>query len=233
MKPFAPHIVFIFIVATAGLLVDREYSYDSVSILIAAGVAVGLAIIVLTLGAFFTRQQERCSKALLTATTGDSNGSSTQLLREQFELRIEYPNGEIDTLLVSIPQREGENAAFPAIAANVYRIEETPAFGFADPDLDLGLRDTIETGLKADGTHCFVRVVKRAELRHYSWILPQQFVDSRQCSEYVAAVEAAGGIWERIMGGFLLVHVPLDSKFDAEAELNRFIRAAMDSPLRA
>jgi hypothetical protein len=233
MKPFAPHILFILIIATAGLLADKEYSYDTVSILIAAGVAVGLAISVLTLGAFFSSQQEKCSKALLTATMGDSNGSSTQPHREQFELWIEYPNGEIDTLLVSSARRERENAAFPAPTANIYRIEETPAFGFADPDLDLSLRDIIETELKADGTHRFVRVVKRAELRHYSWILPQRFADSRQCSEYVAEVEAAGGIWERIMGGLLLVHIPPGSKFDAEAELNRFMRAAMDGASRA
>lgn len=159
-------------------------------------------------------------------------------MSEQFDIWIEYPNGGIDTLLVSVAERDDENVTFLALAPNVYRIEETPPFGFGglvEPELDfeLGLRDTIETELKADGTHRFVRVVKRAELRHFDFLLPLQFAESRQCAEYVTAVEAAGGIWERIMGGLLLVHIPLDSKFDAEAELNRFMRAAMDGASRA
>ncbi len=82
-------------------------------------------------------------------------------MSESIELQIEYPNGDTAMTLVSIVEADGDRLSRPASAANIYRLEETPVF--VDPDLELYVRDIIETEPQADGTcralqrHCHTR----------------------------------------------------------------------------
>ena len=145
-------------------------------------------------------------------------------MSEPVDLAIEYPGGNTDKLLVSIAEGDGDTRSTTGPAKHMFRLEETPIFG--DPGVELHIGDTIEAEPLADGTHRFVRVVKRAELRHCRYMLSQKFAGSPHCAEYLAAVVAAGATWELIMGGILLVHIPFSVEFDDEAELDRCIRAA-------
>jgi hypothetical protein len=84
------------------------------------------------------------------------------------------------------------------------------------------LHDVIEVELLSDGTHRLVRVVDRAPMRHYSWILSPQFFESDGYRSFTSAVAAAGGQWERILSGVLYAHIPDESAFDAAAELDKW-----------
>jgi hypothetical protein len=61
-------------------------------------------------------------------------------------------------------------------------------------------------------------------MRHFSWVVPRGWSDSRERDAYLERVEAAGGTWEQLAGGVLYVHIPNDSAFDAEAELDRHLK---------
>jgi hypothetical protein len=118
-----------------------------------------------------------------------------------------------------------ETALAQPVAPNVYRLEETPVF--ANPEEDpIYAGDVIEVQSLADGTHRLIRLVERSPMRHSSWAVPKAFAESAEYWRCGAAVEAAGGRWEGGCGGLLWVHLPPDSRFDAEAELSRRIAAA-------
>jgi hypothetical protein len=112
-----------------------------------------------------------------------------------------------------------ESVEVTTLAPGRFRLEETPLLG-ADT---VYAGDVIEAQPLRDGTHQFRRVSQRAPLRHSSWLVPPAFVASARFRAFTTAVEAAGGSWERIMGGLLLVHVPEESAFDAEKELDRHL----------
>ena len=134
---------------------------------------------------------------------------------------------ESRTVRLSFAEGESETVYVTELAVNYFRLEQTPITG-ADEQVYLG--DTIEATLQADGTYHFEHVVERAPLQHYSWVVPEFFVKSMQYREYGAAVENAGGSWEGLMGGWLLVHIPDGSTFDADTELDGCIAAA--KPIR-
>jgi len=122
---------------------------------------------------------------------------------------------------------DGGNETIPlsVISSNIFRLEGTPVWEI-EPELYFG--DSIEVEPQTDGTLRFVRLVERGQFRHYRWDIHQQFIDSSQYGEFTAAVEAAGGQWERVMGGFLFVHIPSASSFDAEGEFKRSYKSARD-----
>ena len=101
-----------------------------------------------------------------------------------------------------------------------YRFEETPFLAMAPEPLHFG--DVVEAELRGDGTHEITRIVERAPLRHYSWVITRQFYESEGYRTFVAAVTAAGGRWERLFGGVFMVHIPQGSSFDAGAELDKW-----------
>lgn len=135
-----------------------------------------------------------------------------------------------EILHISFVDAESQTVAVTLLRPNVYRLEWTPLiiWGDEEPGLELYLGDIIETQMQADGTLRFLRVLERSQFRHYDWLVPKGFLDSVQCTEFGDAVEVAGGRWEGLMGGWLLVHVPFASPFDVETELNRCIATAMN-----
>jgi hypothetical protein len=120
---------------------------------------------------------------------------------------------ENETIRVGFEEGVTESICVTPLGSSIYRLEQTPVW---NPDPVVYLGDAIELELLPDGTHRFVRVVERAALRHYDWVVPQFFVESREYAQFGKAVEAAGGAWEGIMGGgFLCISpkpVPLMSR---------------------
>jgi len=66
-----------------------------------------------------------------------------------------------------------------------------------------------------------VRVLE-TRWRHHSWLVARGWTDTQDASSYFAAVAAVGGKHEILAGGLLLVHLPIASPFDAQAELDRY-----------
>jgi hypothetical protein len=58
-------------------------------------------------------------------------------------------------------------------------------------------------------------------------------VESEECRRFTAAVEVAGGTWQRVFDGFLCVHLPPESTFDAQVEFDRHLAAAKAAPREA
>src|SRR5438093_583616 len=141
----------------------------------------------------------------------DVSGPSEVGMTESYEIRLSFFDGDSETVCVT------------RLAADCYRLDETPIFNEEEP---VYFGDVLELEPQADGTHRFKRVVEHAPLHHYNWMVPEFFVESPQYGEFCNAVRKAGGAWERVMGGLLLVHVPLNSGFDTEQELDRCIAAA-------
>ena len=102
-----------------------------------------------------------------------------------------------------------------------YRLQATPLLS-PEP---IHAGDVIEVALLEDGTHRFLRVVERPAVRHYSWVVPRGWLQSPDRHSYIAKVEAVGGTWEQELGGVLHVHIPTEAPFDAEAELDRYLRS--------
>jgi hypothetical protein len=115
---------------------------------------------------------------------------------------------------------EGHETVIVAeLAPGRFRLEVTPLLG-ADA---IYAGDVIEAHPLRDGTHQFRRVVQRAPLRHWSWLVPCAFVESPRYQAFTTAVEATGGSWESMMGGLLIVHMPEEMAFEAEKELERHL----------
>ncbi len=51
-----------------------------------------------------------------------------------------------------------------------------------------------------------------------------QVVESEEFKAFCDDVMQAGGMWERALGGIVIVHVPPDSSFDPETEIERIIQ---------
>jgi hypothetical protein len=66
-------------------------------------------------------------------------------------------------------------------------------------------------------------MVDKARMREFSAVLSERLVDAGVFAAYCDAVMQAGGMWERLFGGILVVHVPVESKFDPELELDQVI----------
>jgi hypothetical protein len=136
-------------------------------------------------------------------------------------LAVDMPENE--TIRVGFEEGVTESICVTPLGSSIYRLEQTPVW---NPDPVVYLGDAIELELLPDGTHRFVRVVERAPLRHYDWVVSQFFVESLEYAQFGKAVEAAGGAWEGIMEGWLLVHLPETSPFDVEGELEHWIAIA-------
>ena len=104
-------------------------------------------------------------------------------------------------------------------ATRQFRLLDTPLL--SSEAVNAG--DVIEAELLPDGTYRFLRIVERAPMRHYSWVVPQGWSESPGREAFMAKVEGAGGRWEHLLGGLLYVHIPVDSTFDPEAELDRYL----------
>jgi hypothetical protein len=111
-----------------------------------------------------------------------------------------------------LPIIEDEVPVTP-VSGNIYRLEGTSAFGGGM------YGDLIEALPEPDGSHRFIRVVEPSGYRVLSWCLRREVVKSPEFTKFAEMVMDAGGMWELLMGGVVHVHLPPESPFDAESEL--------------
>jgi hypothetical protein len=122
-------------------------------------------------------------------------------------------------------ENAGEVLSVFPLGGGRFRLEVTPAFGDLD-DVPVYAADVIEAEPVAPGIYRFVRVAERAPFQHFSFGIPLSFADSEEFRGFCDDVIAADGGWERVFGGILYVHVPLDSAFDVARQLERRMTAA-------
>ena len=87
---------------------------------------------------------------------------------------------------------------------NLYRMEESSILKLGE----VSYHDVIEAEPQTDGTLRFVRVLTPSGLKTLCWVLSQTAAESPGLSALLDKVIAAGGYWERIFGGVLLLHLP-------------------------
>jgi hypothetical protein len=100
-------------------------------------------------------------------------------------------------------------------------LQETPAFSeFAS------YGDTILAEPDRDGVlHCR-RVVARSGLKTVRWLASRDFVESAAWVSAQDRLMASGGNWEQLFGGYLILHIPMDSIADFEEIIERARRDA-------
>jgi hypothetical protein len=107
------------------------------------------------------------------------------------------------------------NMLLTQIGQNLYRIEETPILIES-----ASYKDIIEAHLQPDGSLSFRRVVKKAEIKTFEFILSKELIGSERFRLLLDRVTESGGRWERVLGGCVYIHLPLESKLDPEREID-------------
>lgn len=109
-----------------------------------------------------------------------------------------------------------------------YRLEMTDPFLLADEDVAVGygdivqltpLEDTSRYGHLEHRAMQFCGIVK-TEYKHFCWLLPNEIFESPRFARFTDSVLKEGGVWERIMGGVLVMSLPLASTFEPEGALD-------------
>lgn len=126
---------------------------------------------------------------------------------------------EIKVIFEGWEEIEHETIAVSEISPETFRLLETPIT--ADPPVYLG--DVIEARADAEGGYRFQRVIERSGFRVHNWMIPRVVAESSELAEYCEEVLRQGGQWERIFGGCLIVHLPVDALFDVEKELEAVV----------
>jgi hypothetical protein len=83
----------------------------------------------------------------------------------------------------------------------------------------------VHTRINADGAREIVELLSRSPYRSASTLLSREGADSIELVDLKARVVAAGGEWEQLLGGVLIVHVPRDSGIDPRAEIASMARS--------
>lgn len=114
----------------------------------------------------------------------------------------EIDSGQPRTARISFSDGHEEDLTILPIGGNKFRLEESSLLGEAT------YRDIIEAELQPDGSLRFLRLVAPSGLKTVSCVLSDvQFKSQRLCA-LLETITAAGGGWERVFGGVLILHVP-------------------------
>lgn len=103
------------------------------------------------------------------------------------------------------------------VSPGLVRLGWTPLF----TEIEAYFGDVVEVERTTDGSHRFVRIVERGSFAHEGWVVGPAFLGSDYFEAFVIALEAAGGVWEVPVNGYLLTHVPVGSTFDVDEQLYR------------
>ncbi|HEY6252019.1 MAG TPA: hypothetical protein VI685_18845 [Candidatus Angelobacter sp.] len=120
------------------------------------------------------------------------------LLNQPRDLQTSQPR----TAKISFPPGDEEELLVLPLGGNMYRLEESSMLAEAR------YHDIIEAEAISDGTLRFVRVAAPSNLKTVSCTLPDAEFESPALSALLDRVMAAGGNWERVFGGVLLLHLP-------------------------
>ncbi len=109
-----------------------------------------------------------------------------------------------------------ESSIITPMEPGVYRLEASPVFSKV-----ASFGDIIKAEKDDAGRLHFQCTISKAELSTYRCFLSQQVVESEEFKVFCDNVMQVGGMWERALGGIVIVHVPPDSSFDPGIEIEK------------
>jgi hypothetical protein len=133
---------------------------------------------------------------------------------EQLWTRIYFPDDESISLEEVTP-----------IGPNLYRFERTPIPPMLEERETLYYGDIIEATTSEDNTLHFQRLVERSGLQVIHWGLAKETVESPEFAQFCEEVMSTGGMWERMMGGLVFIHLPQDSELQVDTRIREVIAA--------
>jgi len=135
---------------------------------------------------------------------------------EPIDVSLEFPSGAADVLVTPL-------------GADRYRLEEDPFFAYVALEVESArelarlprYRDEFEALTVRHPELRFVKVVKRARLKRFEFLVSQAIVASPQFARVLSRVEDLNGYWERVFGGIVIIYVPRGSGYNPLEALNR------------
>jgi len=135
---------------------------------------------------------------------------------------------EPESLSLVFDEGSQEEGPVTCLSPGLYRLGWTP-FVAAFEDIEVYFGDVIEAEPTANGCHRFVRVAERGAFVHDSWVVGPAFLESDYFDDFTTALQGAEGVWEVLIDGWLLTHIPIGSSFDVGEELFRRRVRALES----
>jgi len=106
-----------------------------------------------------------------------------------------------------------EELSLTPLASGTYRLEESALIH--DP---INLGDIIAAESISEDEIEFVGVPQKSPYETLRWLIAKNLTESEGLPRFLERVVEAGGLWERALGGLLILHIPRASEFDAERE---------------
>ena len=133
------------------------------------------------------------------------------------KIEIIFPNGSASV--------EWLGETLTRVGENRYRFEVDPlSCLYVDSERELTrlpqYQDEFEAETISENRIRFKKVLKRAPLKRYSWVIWKEIAESTKLEEFFVKISSEGGYWERIFGGIMTVYMPKDSKMNIENEFS-------------
>jgi hypothetical protein len=125
------------------------------------------------------------------------------------DVDVEHVAGDGETAIEFPAERVTDACVVSKVGEGLYRLE-----GVLLLTELAGYRDVIEAEPVAPSRIRFVRVAKASGWRSCSFVLPRGHLESRAGQALLERVTAAGGHWERLFSGVLVICMPPDSTID-------------------
>jgi Domain of unknown function (DUF4265) len=106
-----------------------------------------------------------------------------------------------------------EELSLTPLGSGTYRLEESALIH--DP---INLGDIIAAESICEDEIEFVGVSQKSPYETLRWLIAKNLTESEGLPRFLERVVEAGGLWERALGGLLILHIPRSSAFDAERE---------------
>ncbi|PYX52990.1 MAG: hypothetical protein DMG76_27355 [Acidobacteria bacterium] len=107
-----------------------------------------------------------------------------------------------------------EQPSLTLLGSGSYRAEES---SLVDDSINLGDVIANEGGIR------FLSVSQKSSYTTLRWTISKSAAESEGLPRFLKQVVEVGGLWEQVMGGLLILHIPQSSAFDAKREFKRQI----------
>lgn len=88
----------------------------------------------------------------------------------------------------------------------------------------------VETVVEADGLRWISKIVERSPYRSAMRLISADAISSERLDDLKRRTIDLGGMWEQLLGGILIIHVPRDSGVDPRTEIERLVAAVWREP---
>src|SRR2546430_13113403 len=115
---------------------------------------------------------------------------------------------------VHMADGSAEQIRLTLLGSGSYRAEES---SLVDDSINLGDVIANEGGIR------FLSVSQKSSYTTLRWTISKSAAESEGLPRFLKQVVEVGGLWEQVMGGLLILHIPQSSAFDAKREFKRQI----------